>query len=186
MMLKKTIKRFCKRLYSRIWYAWRFYSWGKKSSLYSPDCLHNPHQISIGQKVEIRKGARLETFINQIHNEPKIEIGDGTIIQYYFHCGAAHSIKIGKNVLIASRVYITDHDHIFNDPNIPPIRTALVTRPVIIEDEVWIGEGAAILKGVHIGRRSVIGANSVVTKDIPPHSVVGGIPAKIIKTIKYS
>jgi acetyltransferase-like isoleucine patch superfamily enzyme len=176
------ITRNLKRLISLLLYSWRFYSWGRGSVINKPDFLHNPRLISLGKNVEIRKGARLETRGNS-EGKPKIEIGDNTSIHFYFHCGAFQSIKIGSNVLIAGRVYITDHDHIYDSPDAPPLHSSWKIAPVVIEDEVWIGEGAAILKGVTVGRRSVIGANAVVTKDVPPYTVVGGIPARFIKHI---
>jgi acetyltransferase-like isoleucine patch superfamily enzyme len=176
--------RLIKRLTSILFYSWRFHSWGAKSILLRPDLLFNPKGISIGTNVEIRPGARLETR-GAYSVDPKIIIGDGTSIHYYFHCGAFQSVKIGKNVLIAGRVFITDHDHVFTDPSTPPLHAAWDIQPVVIEDEVWIGEGAAILKGVKVGRRAVIGANAVVTKDVPPYTVVGGVPARVIKTIIY-
>lgn len=171
-----------KRLISFTLYSWRFHKWGKLSILTKPDVLYNPNQISIGNHVEIRKGVRLEVQGVRA-NTPKIEIGDGTSIHNYFHCGSAESIRIGRNVLIAGRVYITDHDHTFNNKNIPPIKAGLTISPVVIEDEVWIGEGAVILKGVTIGKRAVIGANAVVTKNVPAYAIVGGVPAKIIRMI---
>jgi acetyltransferase-like isoleucine patch superfamily enzyme len=187
MTIFNKINRFCKLFLSFIYYSWRFYSWGWKSILTQPDMLLNPGQISIGTNVEIRKGARLETFKSSHDTQnttKKIEIGDGTSIHFYFHCGAFRSVKIGKNVLIAGRVFITDHDHRFNNPDIPTLQAGLGNiEPVIIEDEVWIGEGAVILKGVTIGKRSVVGANAVVTKNVPPYTVVGGVPAKFIKHI---
>jgi acetyltransferase-like isoleucine patch superfamily enzyme len=178
------IKRLIKRLFSIVFYSWRFHSWGAKSVLSRPDLLYNSKGIKIGRNVEIRPGARLETR-GDYSAEPKIIIGDDTSIHYYFHCGAFQSVKIGKNVLIAGRVFITDHDHVFDDPAIPPLHAAWDIQPVVIEDEVWIGEGAVVLKGVTIGRRAVIGANAVVTKNVPPNTVVGGVPARIIKTITY-
>ncbi len=105
---------------------------------------------------------------------------------FTFHCGAFESVKIGRDVLIAGRVFITDHDHVFTNSDTPPILAGLDVKPVIIEDEVWIGEGAKILKGVRVGRRAVVGANAVVTKDVPACTIVGGVPAKIIKTIVYN
>ena len=179
------INRLRKRLHSLIRYSWRFHSWGWKSTLSQPDLLFNPGQISIGENVEIRKGARLETRGGKT-KRPKIEIGNDTSIHFYFHCGAFQSIKIGKSVLIAGNVYITDHDHVFTNRDVPPLHADWDIKPVIIEDEVWIGEGAKILKGVRVGRRAVIGANAVVTKDVPPYTIVGGVPAKVIKTIEYN
>lgn len=90
-------------------------------------------------------------------------------------------VEIGRNVLIGARVLITDHDHEFLDRSTPPVKSpVLICRPVKIEDEVWIGEGVVVLKGTTIGRRSVVGANSVVTHDIPPYSIAAGVPARVI------
>ncbi len=170
-------------LYHYLKWSWRFYRFGFRSRLVRPDMLTNSKAICVGKKVHIRKGARLETVGAWDGRTPKIKIGDHTSIHLYFHCGAAESVTIGKNVLIAGRVYITDHDHVFDNPGLPPSRAGLKSSPVVIEDEVWIGEGAVVLKGVTVGKRAVIGANAVVTKDVPPYSVVGGIPARVIKTI---
>ncbi len=163
-------------------WRWRFKEFGWRSRLEKYDMLTNPKMISIGRRVKIRKGSRIEALGDKNGKIPKITIGDGTGIHMDFHCGAAESVTIGKNVLIAGRVYITDHDHKFDDPVTPPIRSSeLISKPVIIEDGVWLGEGCVILKGVTIHSRAVVGANAVVTRDVPPRAVVGGVPAKIIR-----
>jgi len=146
--------------------------------------LTNPRAISIGKKVLIRKGARLEAVGEPDGGRPKITIGEGTVIQFYFHCGAAKSVTIGKNVLISGRVFVTDHDHVFDDHQLPARKChELKSAPVVIEDGAWLGEGCVILKGVTVGERAVVGANAVVTKDVPPFTVVGGVPARIIHNI---
>ena len=95
--------------------------------------------------------------------------------------------EIGDNCLFASRIYISDHDlgnTTSKDLEIPPLYRPLVSKgSVIIKNNVWVGEGAAILFGVTIGENSIIATNAVVTKDVNPNSVVGGIPARIIKQI---
>ena len=170
------INQFCWR--------WRFYNFGWRSRLGHCDMLTNPQAISIGRKVLIRKGARLEAVGDQDEKNPKIKIGDGTNVQFYFHCGAAESVTIGKNVLIAGRVYISDHNHLFDHPEFSPLNSQEVkSKPVVIEDEVWLCEGCVILKGVTIGRRAVVGANAVVTKNVPPFTVVAGVPAHVIRKI---
>ena len=181
VVLLEKFFRFGKLVKTKVFYSWRFYSWGKRSVITEPDLLYNVNKISIGNYVEIRKGARLEVVGSKKEQTPMIEIGDGTSIHFYFHCGAASSVKIGKNVLIAGRVFITDHDHEY--ANSALLYKGLNTKPVIIEDEVWIGEGAVILKGVTVGKRSVIAANAVVTKNVPPYTVVGGVPARFIRKI---
>lgn len=160
----------------------RFAEFGFRSRIVSPDMVTGARHIRIGKRVSIWKGSRIEAVGGG--NQPMIEIGDDTVIHMHFHCGAAQSVKIGKNVLIAGRVYITDHDHVFDDPE-KPARWAdgLVVKPVVIGDGAWLGEGCVILKGVTVGERAVVGANSVVTKDVPPGAIVGGIPAKVIRMI---
>lgn len=171
-------------LFHYLRWSWRFGSYGFRSRIVAPDMLSNPGSIMIGSRVSIWKGARIEAVHQDGGCHPRIEIGDNTSIQMYFHCGAAESVKIGRNVLIAGRVYITDHDHVFDDPVLSARENKdLVTKPVLIEDGAWLGEGCVILKGVTVGRRAVVGANAVVTRDVPAGAVVGGIPARIIRTI---
>lgn len=161
-------------------WSWRFGGFGFRSRLSSPALLTNTGRVRIGKGVSIRKGARIEV----VRDGGAIEIGDGTSIQFDFHCGAANQVVIGKDVLIAGRVYISDHDHVFDHCELPPrLCRDLVSSPVIIEDGVWLGEGCVVLKGVRIGRRSVVGANAVVTKSVPDGCVVCGVPAKIVRRI---
>lgn len=166
-------------------WRWRFHRFGWGSRLYKYDALHKPGAISIGRNVTIMKGARLEAVGKWDKMSPKITIGDGTSIQFYFHCGSARSVRIGKDVLIAGRVFITDHDHVLDHPVFPPSKCRdSHAEPVVIEDGVWLGEGCIILKGVTIGERAVVGANAVVTKNVPPFTIVAGVPAKEIRKIQ--
>lgn len=165
-------------------WSWRFGNFGFRSRLEAPQILTNLRLVSIGKRVCIWKGARIEAFGAESEAGPRLEIGDDTVIHLNFHCGAAESVKIGRDVMIAGRVYISDHDHVFDDPDRPARWTdGLVTKPVVIGDGAWLGEGCVILKGVTVGRRAVIGANAVVTRDVPPFAIVGGIPARVIRTI---
>ncbi len=165
----------------------RFHSFGWRTHVGRCDMLTNPKAISIGKRVLIRKGARLEAVGDSNGKGPKIIIGDGSVIQFYFHCGAAESVIIGRNVGIGGRVLITDHDHVLNDPDEPPFKCRrLNSKPVVIEDEATLFEGCVILKGVRIGRRAVVAANAVVTKDVPAFSIVGGVPARTIGKITFA
>jgi len=161
-------------------WSWMFGGFGFRSRLSSPALLTNSGRVRIGKRVSIKKGSRIEV----VSDTGAIEIGDGTSIQLNFHCGAANKVVIGKNVLIAGKVYISDHDHVYDHSELPPrLCRNLISSPVIIEDGVWLGEGCAVLKGVKIGRRSVVGANAVVTKSVPAGCVVCGVPAKIVRRI---
>ena len=107
-------------------------------------------------------------------------IGKGCWIQQgctFFDRGG---ITIGNGVFIAPKVNLITINH---GPN-PDNRNATYGRPIVIEDKVWIGIGATVLPGVRIGYGSIVGANSVVTRDVPPMTVVGGNPAKFIKKIE--
>jgi len=183
MLLRRSVN-FIRAVMNQLRWKWRFDHFGWRSRLQSCDMLTNPRLMHIGNKVLIRKGARLEAIGNGEIQSPKLVIDDGTAIQFYFHCGAAESVRIGKDVLIAGFVYITDHDHVFDDPVMPARRCpGIQSKPVVIKDGAWLGEGCMILKGVTVGVRAVIAANSVVTRDVPAGAIVAGIPAKVIRQL---
>lgn len=120
---------------------------------------------------------------------PSVSIGENCNFGDYLHLTCINRIQIGNNVLTGRWVTITDNGHGTTDYNsltIPPAKRSLYSKgPVIIEDDVWIGDKATILPGVTIGKGSVIAANSVVTKDITPYSIAGGNPAKILKSVYH-
>jgi maltose O-acetyltransferase len=101
-------------------------------------------------------------------------------INFYCFIDAGERVEIGNNVLIGPYVYITDGDHGM-DPSSMRITQPMSLAPVIIEDGVWIGARASILKGVKIGRNAVIGAGAVVTRSVEENDVAAGVPAKSIR-----
>jgi lipopolysaccharide O-acetyltransferase len=119
---------------------------------------------------------------------PILHIGDNVQFNDYVHIAVAKGVFIGNNTLIASKVFISDHNHgnyaneNQSNPNTPPIERELFSREVHIGNNVWIGEFVSILPGVTIGDGSIIGSTSVVSKDIPAFSIAVGSPAKVIKT----
>jgi acetyltransferase-like isoleucine patch superfamily enzyme len=167
--------------------------------------LRYANHIRLGQGVYIDQGAYL-------HGCPQgIDIGAGSIVMHgavlhvYNFRGIPHSgIKVGKNslvgeysvirgqggVCIGDRVYTSPFtqiiavNHIFDDPNQSFVDQGITAQGIVIEDDVWIGSGAIITDGVHVGKGAVIAAGAVVTKNVDPHTVVGGVPARLIKTIE--
>lgn len=145
--------------------------------------LTNTKKIAIGRNVTIRPGARMEVIRTDETDDPALEIGDGTSIQFHFHVGAALRIRIGRNVLIAGNVYITDHDHALPDPREERrvMSGTLLAAETSIGDDCWLGEGSMILKGVRLGRGCVVGAHCVVTRSFPDYSMLVGSPARRIR-----
>lgn len=149
------------------------------------DCIYIGHNCSIGTD------SNITAWKNYYHTNqqfaPEIHIGNHCDIGPQSHITAINRIVLGDNVLTGPRVLITDNSH--GESNIefldiaPKYRPLFTYGPVIIEDNVWIGEGAMIMPNVHIGKGSIIAANSVVTKDVPPYSIAAGIPAKVIRTM---
>jgi acetyltransferase-like isoleucine patch superfamily enzyme len=148
--------------------------------------------ITIGQKTYIGKGSIIsarDQYGDQRFS-PSIKIGNQCGFGGSTHITAINKIVIGDGVLLGNFVIITDNAHgggeNFKDQLLlPPIYRPLYSKgPVLIEDNVWIGDKATILSGVTIGKGAIVGANSVVTKDVPPRTVVAGSPAKIIKIIE--
>lgn len=168
----------------------RFRSIGKNFSLKKEFTIHNPQYIDIGENFVALERFRIEAW-DQYRGQkfsPSIKIGNNVSFNTDIHIGAINAIEIGDNCLFASRIYITDHYHGDTSAEMvklaPKDRPLISKGPVIIKDNVWVGEGVAIMANVTIGENSIIAANAVVTKDVPPNAVVGGVPAKIIKYIQ--
>jgi acetyltransferase-like isoleucine patch superfamily enzyme len=108
-----------------------------------------------------------------------IELGKNVFINHACSFLDMGGITIEDDVLIGPRVNLVTENH----PLDPSDRKALITKPIVIKRKAWVGAGATILPGVTIGENAVIGAGAVVSKDVPANTVVGGVPAKFIKTI---
>jgi len=182
--LGEKIERALVKLKVKFIYRKIFKSFGNNSFLNRTLMLINPDRIIVGDNVNILKNAWLS--VNPIDNADDcfLEIGDGSSIGHFCHIYATKKISIGKKVLIADKVYISDNLHSYEDVSIPVIDQRIKQlSEVEIGYGSWIGENVCII-GSKIGKNCVIGANSVVTKDIPDYCVAVGIPAEVIK--KYN
>ena len=152
-----------------------------RSCLISPDARIHPRNgsIQIGKNCSVAPGAVIQG---------NVTMGENCSVQAYsvlvgYGIGENRSgeIRIGNNVRIAPHVMMVAANHVYQDPAVPICQQGLDHKPIVIEDDVWIAGRANILAGVTIGKGSVIAAGAVVTKDVPPYSVMAGVPAKKIK-----
>jgi len=165
---------------SKIIYSKAFNKMGESSIIMRPLKLDNPKSISIGDNAYIADFAWLMGS-NDKSKGVTLSIGNDVQIGHYFHCVAMHEVKIGNSVLFADKVFVSDCSHGYEDISSPVLSQGVYDIGAVeIGDGAWIGENACII-GVSIGKNSVVGANSVVIKDVPDHTVVAGNPAKIIK-----
>lgn len=151
-----------------------------------------PQYIEIGDNVKIGWRCVFECW-NHYHGEAKFEmspmltIGNCSAIGDESHISCARKMVIGNGVLMGRKIFITDNNHGSSDRtmlDISPFDRPLTSSgPVVIEDDVWIGEKVSIMPNVTIGKGAIVAANAVVTKDVPPYAVVGGCPARIIKQL---
>ena len=164
-----------------------FASVGDNAYIMSNIYVRGGQKIIIGNNFYCYWGVRIETYSchNGMKFNPQIIIGNNVSINPDCHIGAINRIEIHDGVLMDSRVFITDHFHgKINREELlvsPQKRILFAKGTVIIKKNAWLGEGVAVMPGVTIGENSVIGANAVVTKDIPDNSIAVGIPAKVIK-----
>jgi len=157
-----------------------------------PFDIRNKNLIKIGKNFTSGFGCRLEAHALIPDVKYSIEIGDNVQINDYVHIAGGERLVIGNNTLIASKVFISDINHgaysgpKHDSPLQPPNDRELSTRPVFIDENVWIGEGVCIMPGTTIGKGSIIGALSVVTKDVPQNCIAVGNPAKVIKVYNFT
>ena len=143
--------------------------------------------IEYGKGFTTGRYSRIEAY-PQDKRSISVKIGENFQMNDFVHITGASRVEIGDNVLIASKVYISDLSHgsyqgneLDSHPDSIPKERPLFNKPVFIEDNVWIGEMVTVLPGVTIGKGSIIGANSVVSKDIPEFCIAVGNPALVIK-----
>lgn len=181
---KKTI------IYGKIMYPINkilYKHFGKNSVIYKPLCVNHKKYIHIGEDVQIRESVRMEAILHASNTSmpPKLYIGDHTHLEHRCQIFCAKSLHIGNYVTISSDVFITDVVHEYFDVKHGIGQQPLIAGSTYIADKAFIGTGVKIIRPVIIGEHAVIGANSVVTRDVPAYTVVAGAPAQIIKKYNF-
>ena len=154
---------------------------------YPINCIKGQQYIYIGANSSIGKRATLTAW-DEAGIIPEIRIGNFVAIGDDVHITSVNKISIGDNVLIGKKVTITDNSHGCNnsvaDLQIPPISRPLYSKGCVkICNNVWLGDKVTVCSGVTIGEGAIVGANSVVTRDVPANTIVAGAPAKIIRQV---
>jgi acetyltransferase-like isoleucine patch superfamily enzyme len=164
-----------------------FASFGARSLImWRPNTIFNEQYIEIGEDTLIGPGVSLSAGMvpgQECITSPVVKIGDRCLIGKGSGIVGHFSIEIGNDVWTGHHVYITDQNHGYDDVSLPISRQSQPERAVVIGDETWLGYGSVVLPGVTIGKHVVVGANSVVTHDLPDYSVAVGAPAKVIRQI---
>lgn len=180
MLINRITKLFHKKME-----AFRFRI--KHKGVHSNVKLQNPKYIKLSDECSIGEGSYLYCWDQYIHKyvsqilNPKLIIGSNFNATRNLTIQCCNRIVIGNNVLVASNVFICDYNHGMLPSDHSYLENELSVNEVIIGDCVWIGQGSFILPGVTIGNHAIIGAGSVVTKDVPAYTIAVGNPARVIK-----
>jgi len=190
-MIKDHRPYFVKRLFQQYerWYA-RHFVVPQMAAVGDNYFFMQPWHIRLyGDEIRLGKNAHIITAPDRKvsfscwrfgDHQGHIPIGDNCLVCPGVRLDSASEIRIGDNTMLAAGVYVTDADwHDIYDRT----RSIGTTRPVVLEENVWVGDGSTVCKGVTIGRNSVIGAGSVVVNDIPPDVIAAGNPARVVKPL---
>ena len=142
-----------------------------------------PNGIQIGENTIIMYGAVLHVYNFRDLPKAGIKIGRDSLIGEYTVIRGQGGVSIGDRVYTSPFTQIIAVNHVFDDPNQPFLDQGITAEGIVIEDDVWLGAGSIITDGVHIGKGAVVAAGAVVVKDVPTHTVVGGVPAREITNI---
>lgn len=179
--MSESLKNIISLFYTKIFF--------KKARLIRlPFYIRGKKKFKFGEGLTTGYNCRFEMFGEYDGENKKIIIGKNCKIGDYVHIAAGEKVTIGDNCLFASKIYVSDISHgdysdrkTASNPDIPPDERVLVVKPVVIGNNVWLGDNVSVLPGVVIGNGCVIGANAVVNSSIPDNCIAVGVPAKIIK-----
>ncbi len=159
-----------------------------------PFILRGRQFIDFGKQLSTGFWCRLEVYSIDCDNRKRLILGDNIQMNDFVHISALDHVEIGDSCLLASHVYLSDNSHgrykdvrdkLCSSPDVAPDNREYITAPVKNGKNLWLAEGVIIMPGVTIGDGCVIGAHSVVNKDVPPASIAVGSPAKVVKMYSY-
>jgi acetyltransferase-like isoleucine patch superfamily enzyme len=142
-----------------------------------------PKGIHLGENTIVMHGAVLHVYNFRGLPGSGITIGHDSLVGEYSVIRGQGGVTIGNRVYTSPFTQLLAVNHVYQDPDIPFVEQGITAQGIVIEDDVWLGAGAIITDGVRVGKGAVVAAGAVVTKDVAPHTVVGGVPAKPIKEI---
>ena len=136
--------------------------------------VDRPWAVRLGMRCQLEAAV----WIKVVDDAARVTVDDYTFLGRGVEIDASASVSIGRHVLIAPGVFITDHGHGIRAQELIGSQ-GCVAAPVVVEDDVWLGSGCIILPGTRVGRGAVVGAGAVVTRDVPPNGIVTGVPASL-------
>lgn len=142
-----------------------------------------PQGVEIGAGTLVMHGAVLHVYNFRDLPHAGIKIGQDSLIGEYTVIRGQGGVTIGDRVYTSPMTQLIAVNHNFDDPTRPFVEQGITAQGIVVEDDVWLGSGAIITDGVRVGQGAVIAAGAVVTKDVAPHTVVGGVPARLIRQI---
>jgi acetyltransferase-like isoleucine patch superfamily enzyme len=142
-----------------------------------------PNGIEIGANTIVMHGAVLHVYNFRGMPQSGIKIGQDSLIGEYSVIRGQGGVSIGDRVYTSPFTQLLAVNHVYDDPEISFVDQGITAEGIVIEDDVWLGAGAIITDGVRVGKGAVVAAGAVVTKDVEAHTVVGGVPARLIKKI---
>jgi acetyltransferase-like isoleucine patch superfamily enzyme len=142
-----------------------------------------PGGVEIGERTMVMHGAVLHVYNFRDLPHAGIRIGSDGLIGEYTVIRGQGGVTIGDRVYTSPMTQIIAVDHVFDDPSRSFIEQGITARGIRIEDDVWLGASAVITDGVRIGRGAIVAAGAVVTRDVPPHVVVAGVPARVVREV---
>jgi len=182
--MRRGIWRYVRNIKNRMIFG----NYGRNVYIFPGVHIQRSRFISIGDNVTI--GRDTDIYVHRPRSDSKdciIRIGNNVHIGSHNIIGARTSIILEDNVLIGPHVMIGDHSHRYENIEVPvKMQETTEGGPVRIERDSWIGANVFILPNVTVGRHSVVGANSVVNRDISPYSVAVGAPARVIKKYDFN